>query len=169
MLTIRPEQTGDAAAVREVNTRAFGRASEADLVDLLRQRGGTTLSLVGVIQGRVVGHVLFTPVTIESPHSRLPALGLGPVAVLPEFQKRGIGSSLIRAGLEQCRQAGHEIVVVLGHPEYYPRFGFGPSLAYGVRFEQDVPEEAFMLLELRPGALAGQGGVVKYRPEFLGV
>lgn len=166
MIEIRSEQPGDAAAIYQVNHKAFGRPGEADLVDLLRQRDAATLSLVAVADGCIVGHVLFTPVTIEREHSHIPVIGLGPVAVLPSYQRQGIGSALIRAGLERCRDAGHGAVVVLGSPAYYPRFGFKQAHRYGVRFEQDVPQDAFMLLELRPGALEGLSGIARYQPEF---
>ena len=88
------------------------------------------------------------------------------MAVRPEFQKQGIGSQLIERGLEQCRAAGQACVVVLGHPEYYPRFGFVPASRYGIRCEYDVPDEVFMIIELRDGALEGCAGIVKYQPEF---
>jgi putative acetyltransferase len=88
------------------------------------------------------------------------------MAVLPSYQQRGIGSQLVREGLEQCRRVGHEVVVVLGHPHYYPRFGFAPAKSYGIEYEPNVPEEAFMVTELRAGALAGRRGKVKYQPEF---
>jgi len=88
------------------------------------------------------------------------------MAVLPAHQRKGIGSRLVQAGLEECRRAGHEIVVLVGHPEYYPRFGFLPAKRFGIRYEEEVPEEAFMLIELREGALAGRSGIVRYQPEF---
>jgi putative acetyltransferase len=113
-----------------------------------------------------VGHILFTPVKIQSADSSFEALGLGPMAVLPHYQRKGIGSRLVQAGLEECRRAGHEIVVVLGYPEYYPRFGFLSAKRFGIRYEEEVPEEAFMLVDLRKGALAGRSGIVSYQPEF---
>ena len=165
-LTIRPETPDDIPAIHRVNLEAFGQPAEAELVDRLRERGGFTLSLVAVRDGQVVGHILFSPVRIESPGSSFEAQGLGPMAVVPGVQREGIGSRLVEAGLEQLRQAGHEVVVVLGHAEYYPRFGFRPSSRYGIRWEKEVPEEVFMVIELRDGALGGRGGVVRYRPEF---
>jgi len=166
VVAIRQERPEDAAAIRQVNEQAFGQAEEADIVDALRRRGAFTLSLVAILADQVVGHILFTPVTIDSGNSSFEALGLGPMAVLPPYQKMGIGSKLIRAGLDQCRQAGHGIVVVLGHPEYYPRFGFSPAKPLGIQYEQEVPDEVFMIAELRVGALAGRGGIVRYQPEF---
>jgi putative acetyltransferase len=166
MLIIRAETEADYPAVHEVNERAFGRAGEADLVDALRRNAEPQISLVGEIDERVVGHIFFSPVLIESEASRFTALGLAPMAVLPEFQNQSIGSQLVRRGLEECRSLGHEVVVVLGHPGYYPRFGFVPAKRKGLWCEYDVPDEAFMVVELRVGALAGRRGVVKYRPEF---
>jgi putative acetyltransferase len=166
MLTIRHETVGDAPAIRLVLEQAFARPQEADLVEALRQRGAVTLSLVAVEGGKIVGQVLFSGVTVASAHRRIEALGLGPMAVLPAFQRRGIGSQLMCAGLEACRDIGQAIVVVLGHPEFYRRFGFTPAMRYGIRSEFDVPEEVFMLLELYKGAVPRCGGVALYPPEF---
>ncbi len=169
MAVIRHEALEDMAAVHRLEQEAFGRAEEANLVDALRRRRAFTLSLVAVKDDQVVGHILFSPVTIESGDSSFEAVGLGPMAVLPSHQRQGIGSQLVRAGLEECRKAGHAIVIVLGHPNFYPRFGFSPSKSYGIRWENDVPDEVFMVAELRPGALAGRSGIVRYQPEFSGV
>lgn len=166
MLIIRAETEADHRAVHEVNELAFGRAGEADLVDALRRNAQPQISLVAELDGRVVGHIFFSPVSIESESSTFHALGLAPMAVLPEFQNQSIGSELVRRGLEACLSMGHEVAVVLGHPGYYPRFGFVTAKQKGLGCEYDVPEEAFMIAELREGALAGRGGVVKYRPEF---
>jgi putative acetyltransferase len=166
MITVRPEAAGDETSVREVNVAAFPGPAEADLVDKLRSAQVITLSLVAVSNDRIVGHALFSPVNIESGGAGLAGLGLGPVAVLPDFQRRDIGSSLIKAGIAQLRRDGQTFVVVLGHPDYYPRFGFRPTAEFGIRCEWDVPPEAFMVMELCEGALAGHKGVVKYRPEF---
>jgi putative acetyltransferase len=166
MLTIRHEARGDAPAIRHVLEQAFGRGEEADLVDALRRRGVAMLSLVAVQDSQIVGQLLFSPVTIASAHRRLEALGLGPMAVLPPYQRQGIGSHLVHDGLETCRAVGHMIVVVLGHPSFYRRFAFTPAIRHGVRSEYDVPEDVFMLLELRDGAVSGGGGVARYQPEF---
>jgi putative acetyltransferase len=169
MVAIRHERSEDANAIRFVLEQAFGESNEADLVERLRHRGAFTLSLVAVQENEVVGHILFSPVTIESAGSSFNAIGLGPMAVLPPYQRKGIGSQLVRIGLEQCRQAGHEIVLVVGHPEYYPRFGFTPAKQRGIRCEFDVPDDVFMVLDLREGAVGGRGGIVKYQPEFRSV
>ncbi len=166
MLTIRPEETEDHAAIRHVNTLAFGQPNEADLVDALWCHEALTISLVAVQDGHIVGHIAFSPVTITSDTSTIDALGLGPMAVLPEFQHQGIGSRLVESGLEACRQTDYGIIIVLGHPEYYPRFGFTPSKPHGIVWERDVPEEVFMVKELKEGALVQTQGVVKYNPEF---
>lgn len=166
MLTIRPEQPADLSAIHHVHTQAFGQPQEGDLVDALRSAGALTLSLVAVTDGRVVGHIAFSPVTITSHTVPIEALGLAPMGVLPAYQRTGIGSRLVEAGLETCRKMGYSLVVVLGHPHYYPRFGFTPSKPYGIVWEHDAPDEAFMVRELKEGVLAQTRGVVRFRPEF---
>jgi putative acetyltransferase len=166
MIAIRHEKIGDAPAIRHVLEQAFGRGQEADLVEALRQREVVMVSRVAVEDRKIVGQILFSPVAITSTQRSLAALGLGPMAVLPACQRQGIGSQLVRDGLETCRATGHTIVVVLGHPAFYRRFGFTPAIGYGIHSEFDVPEEVFMLLELREGAASGDGGVALYQPEF---
>jgi putative acetyltransferase len=174
VIEIREERAGDEAAVRRVNELAFGQQEEAALVDALRGAADPHVSLVATDGGEIVGHIFFSPVTIE-PDDSTPAdsafapMGLAPMAVLPEYQRRGVGSALVRAGLEECRRAGYKVVVVLGHAEYYPRFGFRPAGGAGLRSEYPVPDEVFMVAELEPGALAGRRGLVKYHPAFAGV
>src|SRR5262245_48756412 len=123
------------AAIRRVNEQAFGRSAEADLVDALRARGRISLSLVAERGGEVVGHILFSPVRVDSARGSIAGLGLAPMSVLPAHQRTGIGSLLVRAGLDECRRADHGWVVVLGHPEYYPRFGFVPARRHGLAWE----------------------------------
>ena len=166
MPTIRLELSTDTAAVRRVNELAFGRASEADLVDALRRHSAVTLSLVAVLEGRVVGHILFSPVDIERDGMHATAVGLAPMAALPELQRRGVGGRIVREGLDQLRRSGHDGVVVLGHPEYYPRFGFQRASRFGLRWEVACSEEAFMALELSLGALGAGPGIVRYHREF---
>ena len=168
MLTVRQETPEDVDSIRYVNEQAFGQKEEAALVEKLRNRAALTLSLVAVQKNEVVGHIAFSLVVIEteSEGPSFAAITLAPMAVLPAYQRQGIGGQLVHAGLEECRNLGHEIVVVLGHPGYYPRFGFMPSKPKGISCKFEVPEEAFMVLELREGALAGRGGIVKYQPEF---
>lgn len=170
MVIIHPEEPQHAASVTKVEQKAFGRPAEADLCSRLRKRGAVTLSLVALENDQVVGHVLFSLVTIKGESQSLEAVGLGPVAVLPDRQKQGIGSRLIRAGLEEIRQMGYPAVVVLGDPRYYTRFGFEPAARYGLRFpDPNVPADDFMALELRRGALEQSTGEVHYQPEFLEV
>jgi putative acetyltransferase len=168
-MIIRREESQDVAAIRDVNEQAFGGSGEANAIEALRARGAATLSLVAVIDDRVVGHLFFSPATIQSLDRSWSALGLAPLSVLPEYQRQGIGTALMKAGLEECRQAGHERVIVLGHADYYPRFGFERASQYGVRFEFEAPDEACMVLALCPGAFDGVNGVAKYQPEWNGV
>ena len=168
-VTVRGEALGDGPAVHRVNALAFERPNEARLVDALREAARPYISLVAMDGERVVGHILFTPVAVESASGTWTALGLAPMAVLPECQRRGIGSRLVREGLAACARQGHLVVVVLGHSNYYPRFGFVRAVTKGLRCEYPVPDEAFMVAELLPAALAGRTGLVKYRPEFAGV
>ena len=166
-LAIRPERPADIPGIRAVNERAFGQPDEAALVDAVRARGERRISLVAVVAERLVGHVLFTPVTIQGPDCVHEAVGLAPMAVDPDYQRRGIGSRLVVQGLDRCRESGYRIAVVLGHPSYYPRFGFVPARRHGIRFELDVPDEVFMVVELEPGVLAGCTGVASYAKEFM--
>ncbi len=166
MIVIRKENAADIPAIRRVNELAFGQTEEANLVDALRANDKAVISLVAESDEQIVGHILFSPVTLEPPQKAFTALGLAPMAVLPEFQNRGIGSLLIKSGLEECRKQNGDFVVVLGHPTYYPRFGFVPSINYQIKSEYNVSDDTFMLLELKEGALAGCSGTVKYQPEF---
>lgn len=166
MLTIRYETSEDYVAIRTVHTEAFGRAQEADLVDALRRAEALTISLVAVQDGHIVGHIAFSPVTVTLSITTIEALGLAPLAVLPAYQRTGRGTQLVAAGLAACRATPYGIVFVLGHPHYYSHFGFTTAKRYGIAWEHDAPEEAFMVQELKEGALGQVRGVVKYRPEF---
>jgi putative acetyltransferase len=166
---IRPEQPEDAGAVRTVNLAAFPGPAEADLVDALRAAGKATVSLVAVRGGQVVGHIVFSPVSVSPEGGEHVGLGLAPMAVSPGSQRLGVGSLLVEAGLAACRESGAGWVVVLGHPDYYPRFGFRPASGFGVRCEYDAPDEAFMAIELAAGALDAVSGVARYQPEFADV
>ena len=166
MLVIRPETPEDSVVIRGVNEVAFRSSSEADLVEKLYSRQAYTLSLVATDGGVIIGHILFSPVTIESRDASFGALGLGPMAAFLGYQRKGIGSQMVRAGLEEYRLLGHEIIVVSGHPDYYPRFGFVPTSPKGIDCEFEAPDETWMVLELREGALAGRSGIVKFQPEF---
>ena len=166
MLIIRPEIPEDEAEIRHINEEAFGQKEEAEIIEKLRNRGVLTLSLVAVQGDATVGHIAFSPVKVESERSSFEAIALAPMAVLPAYQRKGIGSQLVISGLKECHRLGHEIVVVLGHADYYPRFGFVLANPKGIKCEFEVPDEAWMILELRKGALAGRRGTVSFQPEF---
>lgn len=166
-MEIRVEKLEDIEAIHRVHVAAFGRANEADLVDILRKVVEPVLSFVAVESGQIVGHIFFSPVSIEFHSSSVcRILGLAPLAILPQFQRQGIGSVLVRYALKECSRLEFQGVVVLGHPEYYHRFGFVTAIEKGLVCEYSVPDEAFMVLELLNGALSGCHGKVKYRAEF---
>ena len=167
MAEVRPERPEDAAAIREVLVEAFGGAGEAGLVEALRTRGELVVGLVAEVDGRVVGYVAFSPVEVDpAPPVRLMAVGLAPLAVARDHQRRGVGGQLTWAGLDACRRRGEQAAVVLGHPDYYPRFGFVRADRRGLRCEFESPPEAFMALELVDGALDGVHGLVRYSEAF---
>jgi len=165
VIEIRNEKPDDYLAVREVNELAFGRAAEARLIDMLRAANKALIALVAVNQSRVVGHILFSPVTITNAPEDFRGVGLAPLSVVPEFQNRGIGSRLVLEGLEACRRQGYQAVVVLGHIEYYPRFGFVRAKDQNLDNEYDAVD-SFMVMELQQGVLNRIHGLVKYPPEF---
>ena len=164
-MLIRAEEQRDWAAVHAVNICVFETPAEADLVDALREQAEPLVSLIAEDNGAIVGHIMFSPVSLSG-HAALKIMGLAPMAVAPGHQRKGIGSSLVRAGLEQCRQLGFGAVVVLGHPTYYPRFGFSSSTRFGIGCEYEVPEEVFMVVELEAGFLRDASGRVKYHIAF---
>lgn len=168
MMIIRPEKIKDYTAIHEVNELAFGRRDEGDLIEALRKSDSfiSELSLVAVRNGEVIGHILFSPIIIKSKERVISALALAPMAVHPKLQNQGIGSKLICRGLEDCQRLGYKIVVVIGHPEYYPRFGFLPARDKGLQVPFPVPDEAFMVLELVPGTLEATQGEIIYPPAF---
>lgn len=165
-MIIRPERIEDIQKIRSINLEAFNTEAEADLVEALRDSGIPLISLVAEQDGESVGHILFSPMTLEQGGSRTSIAGLAPMAVLPACQNKGIGSMLVEEGLVYCKNAGYAAVVVLGHPHYYPRFGFVPSISYGITSEYDVPPEVFMAKQLKEGALANCNGMVKYHEAF---
>ena len=164
-VTIRPEQDADRQAIWSVNQIAFEGASEAELVDALRDSGFIEVSLVAELEREIVGHILFSRVTIATTSGPVDALSLAPMAVVPAHQRIGIGTKLVEAGLSACRVGGNKIVVVLGHPAFYPRFGFSAEQAR--KLESPFGGgEAWMALELVPGVLAGVQGRVEFSPPF---
>lgn len=173
-IEIREEGRGDREVIRRINEAAFGRREEADIIDKLCQSCSNLLSLVAVADELPVGHILFSPVTIETravssdgPGEPILGMGLAPMAVLPEHQRAGIGSQLVREGLKRLRAASIPFVIVVGHPEYYPRFGFEPASRYGIQCQwEGVPDQAFMILVFHDTALRGVSGVARYRDEF---
>ncbi len=163
-LLIRGEQPHDREQIRRVNQAAFGRSDEADLIDGLRAEGAILLSLVAEVGGQIAGHILFNRMTVETERGPVAAVSLAPMAVLPDYQGRQIGSELVRQGLAALRAQGERIVIVLGHPEYYPRFGFSTDKAR--HLASPFPPDAFMALELSNGALEGIRGTVRYPSSF---
>jgi putative acetyltransferase len=166
MIEIRKEQPLDITPIREVHIRAFGQSQEADIVDQLRQNCNDLLSFVAILGNQVVGHILFSPATIEGQGRNVSGMALAPMAVMPDCQRQGVGSELVRAGISKLGNKQCPFVLVLGHAEYYPRFGFEPASLYGIRSEWEVPDEAFMILVLSEAEMKGISGVAKYRQEF---
>jgi len=158
------EDTEERSVIRSINEAAFGGPDEADLVDSLRTEGVVLVSLVAELEKRMVGHILFSRMSIETTTGSVSAAALAPMAVLPEHQRRGIGERLIRHGLDLLRGRGEQIVIVVGHPDYYPRFGFSSEKAGSL--ESPFPSDAFMAMELSPGALDGVRGKVRYPAAF---
>lgn len=165
-MIIRKEQPSDIDNIWEVNSKVFETETEANLINTLRSSGCHYISLVAEDKNKVIGHILFTPVELTGDKNKLKLLGLGPMAVLNEYQYKGIGSKLVKTGLEYCQSLGFDAVVVLGHPNYYPKFGFAPSIKYGIKSEYDVPDDVFMILELVPGILKNHKGIIKYHKAF---
>jgi putative acetyltransferase len=166
MVTIRPELEADRAAIFEVNQEVFPTDAEARLVDTLRAKVAPTTSLVAEVDGAIVGHIFFSPVTIDGVGGEDVMLGLAPMAVREKFQRQGIGRQLVEAGLAACQRASVELVFVLGHPDYYPRFGFQPVAALGLHYTDPKLDVCFFVKELLPGALHGARGTVSYHPAF---
>ncbi len=163
-MLIREEKPEDIAGIRSVVSAAFARMAEADIVDILRQRAQPFISLVAEHEGQIVGHILFTPVSLSGADTTL--MGLAPMAVAPQYQVRGVGTALVLTGFEHLRLQGTTGVVVVGHPGYYPRFGFAPGSSFGLKSEYNVPDDVFMACELDPGSLQGVSGLVSYHPAF---
>lgn len=161
-MEIREETAADIEAIRRVNQLAFAQDQEGNIVDALRSNGAALLSLVAIVNGELVGHIMYSPAVV----GETTGAALGPMSVLPEFQRQGIGSQLVEAGNQKLKEAGHPFVIVVGHAEYYPRFGFTPSSKHNIRCEWDLPDEVFMIAVLDPLKMQGVSGMAKYRHEF---
>jgi putative acetyltransferase len=162
---IRRETPQDIPAIRRVNEAAFDTSVEANIVDALRDRAAPIISLVAVVDDRIIGHIIFSPMTLQSDPA-LFVMALGPVAVMPDHQRRGIGSALVRAGLDECRRLGCAAIFLIGHAAYYPRFGFVPASRFGITSEYNVSDEVFLALELNEGALGEKEGIIRYHAAF---
>jgi len=167
MICVREERPDDIEAIRRLNEKAFAQLAEANIVERLRENCPRLLSLVAIQGDQIAGHLLFSPAWIEGDGKTMQGMGLAPMAVLPEFQRRGIGSLLVQEGLEILMNRGCPFVIVLGHPEYYPRFGFERASLYGIRCQwEGVPDEAFMIRILDQEAMRGASGMARYQREF---
>ena len=166
-VSIRDEKPADIPAIRKLNALAFGQSQEAEIIDELRKNCKALLSLVAEDDGVIVGHVLFSPVTFDNDIGAPVGMGLAPMAVLPERQGEGLGSALVEAALEKLKEMRCPFIVVLGHADYYPRFGFVPASTFGFRCQwEGVPDENFMTLVLSAEAVKDIQGVLRYRNEF---
>ena len=165
LVEIREESADDIAAIRDLNKRAFDQDQEGNIVDALRSNGAALLSLVATVDGQVVGHIMYSPANVGD----VTGAALGPMAVLPEHQRHGIGSKLVEAGNRKLGLAGWPFIIVLGHADFYPRFGFKPASSCGITCEWNVPDDVFMVLVLDPEKMQCVSGLAKYRHEFLTV
>lgn len=164
-MRVRAENEEDHEEVRKLNESAFGTSTEADLIAKLREDARPFISLVADKGGSIIGHVMFSPATLGG-HPELNLMALAPMAVAPKEQGQGVGSALVRAGLAECRKRGIGAVALIGHPEYYPRFGFLPGAQYGIASEFDAPPEAFMVIELQPNYLRNASGTLRFHDAF---
>lgn len=161
-IEIREEVASDIPAIRTVNQQAFAQHQEGRIVDALRSNGAALLSLVAVVNDEVAGHIMYSPASI----GEVSGAALGPMAVLPEYQRHGIGSQLVETGNRKLKATGCPFIVVVGHADYYPRFGFQPASNFGIQCEWPVPDNVFMVLILDAEKMEGISGLAKYRHEF---
>ncbi|MHC4265625.1 MAG: GNAT family N-acetyltransferase [Planctomycetota bacterium] len=166
MIEIRQEQPEDIPAIRIINELAFGQPQEANIIDNLRENCPDVLSLVAVQEGQIIGHILFSPAVIENDEDQVHGMGLAPMAVIPDYQRKGVGSMLVTAGIEKIKQTSCPFIITLGHPEFYPCFGFERASIYGLKSQWEVPDEAFMVLILDTAVMSDVSGTVRYREEF---
>lgn len=166
MITIRHEKPEDIEQIYAVIEKAFKRDAEARLANKLRQACADHLSLVAETDGLIVGHIMFTPVLVKNGNT-FKGMGLAPMSVLPAKQRKGIGTMLVKSGVDILREKGCPFIIVLGHPDYYPRFGFQPASKFNIKSQwAEVPDEAFMILVLDDNALQGASGTATFREEF---
>lgn len=165
-MLIRTEQVMDVPQIHAINRAAFDSATEADIVDRLRSGAENVISLVAEEDGEIVGHIMFSPVQLAGAAANVRAMALAPMAVTPQRQRAGIGSALVRAGLKECQRLGIDAVFVVGHPTYYPRFGFKSASSVGFVCEFEVPDDAFMVTELVAGILHTESATVHFHPAF---
>jgi putative acetyltransferase len=163
LIEIREESRADFAAIRELNDSAFGQGQEGRIIEALRLSDAVLLSLVATLDGNVVAHILYSPASIEG---EVTGAALGPMAVKPQHQRCGFGGKLVAEGSRRLKDAGCPFIILIGHSDYYPRFGFRPASTHGIKCEWDVPDEAFMLLILDEAKMRGVSGLAKFRPEF---
>ena len=166
-MIIRKEKSEDLQRIYEINEQAFKQKTESELIRKIRASKNfiPKLSLVAVKNGRIVGHILFSKIKIKG-EKEYESLILAPIAVLPELQKQGIGRKLITEGLKKARELGFSSIIVLGHKDYYPKFGFEKASKWKIKCSFDVPDEAFMAIELNSGALKGKSGIIEFPKEF---
>ncbi len=171
-MRIRTESVADNDGVYQVNVKAFdNREDEARLVERIRNSEGfiPELSIVAEQDNEIVGHLLLSKVVVQDGEKLYDMIALAPIAVMPNVQKQGIGRALIHEGLDRCRTLGYELVFLIGHPEYYPKFGFQPARQHDFELKQfEVPDNVFMVCELKEGALQKIEGELKYPQTFLG-
>ncbi len=167
-VSIRNERKNDYDEIRKINDLAFGQENEGKMIEALRKTSdfNSLLSLVAEIKDKIVGHILFYPIKIRNKAEKCTVLSLAPLAVHPEYQNQGIGDKLVKRGLEIAKELDFSIVIVVGHPKYYPRFGFTPARNWGIKLPFDVPDDVFLALELKENSLKNCSGIVEYPKEY---
>lgn len=167
-VSIRYERKNDYDQIKKINDLAFNQKNEGEMIEALRKKSDYNylLSLVAEIKDKIVGHILFYPIKIKKNKEKFTVLSLGPIAVHPEYQNKGIGSKLIKRGLKIAKRLDFRVVIVVGHPKYYPRFGFTPAKNWGIKLPFDVPDDVFLALELKENALKNCSGIVELPKEY---
>ncbi len=167
MITIRVENKDDLITIKEINNKAFGQPEEGNIIDKIRASGSQILSLVAEIDQKIVGHIFYSEAEIEHDNERIIGMGLAPMAVLPEYQKQGVGKKLINESISILKKKPIAFIIVLGHEDYYPKFGFDKASKYGISCQWDgVPDEAFMIMILDKEKMENVHGVARYRDEW---